>query len=247
VDNRPGDWNLVVPATLILLSFGVLALAIYQAERGGPLGAWMVDVASSSRWDRAASMATVIGLLVAIGALIYARNSLSVARSQLKTQLDEIQREQQRIADEVGRRPKIVFGFKSDRDPCTRMTLVWETETTVSVELEESGDYYRPFDILFVGANLGDKIATHMLWNIEFPIGVEFPGRNFAPGTYIPAEDRQIIIPNCAWLNPQDVNRLTYTVRVPTSMPRLRIGCGVSSAETIDSMTELFVNLEPPC
>ena len=83
------------------------------------------------------------------------------------------------------------------------------------------------------------------VWNIEFALGIEFPGREFKRGEYILADDRQIVVPDCAALNPQDVNVLKYTVRIPRSMTTMRIGCAVSSAETIETMTELFVNLEP--
>jgi hypothetical protein len=96
-------------------------------------------------------------------------------------------------------------------------------------------------------ANVGDRVAEHLLWNIDwnidFPTSVEIENRHSGSSQYVRESKFQRIIPDCATLNPHDVSTFAFRLRVPVGTAEIRIDAGVSASEMMDSVTRLVVNV----
>lgn len=163
MDKRP---PLCIPVLLFVVVLGTLLLAVVweQSPTQAPAAAstdldqWLKDNADS--WlGRITNVTTIVGLGIGMYALVVARRALRVSQHQL----DAIQADQARIAEELSRRPELRVSIGSGRDSAYRTAggLVYGRPAARHRRLH------------FAVTNVGRKSAHNPRAEIHLPAGME--------------------------------------------------------------------------
>ena len=168
-------------------------------------------------WETAADIVTVVGLPVAIATLWFTTRDLR-------------------------RRPSIVFGF----DSCRRAdwtVVIKQTETEVEATFGGSADLSEPVSIRIHAANLGNGVATNVVWNYDFHDGVKIVQESIHGRRYMIERGYERVIPQAPTVNPQGVVITPIKIRVPRPPARVRLEAVAYCAEVLGVKESLYLSV----